>query len=85
MVIECIRDVFGFSRGAAEASVFFNWFQAPTEHGKFVRIPVSTGFLACSILSLPLGVARGERYHHGKAVAYHGDKTASGAELILSI
>jgi uncharacterized Zn-binding protein involved in type VI secretion len=35
--------------------------------------------------TFPIQVARGERYHHGKAVAYEGDKTACGAELISSI
>lgn len=33
----------------------------------------------------PITVARSDREHHGKAVAYHNDLTACGAKLISSI
>lgn len=35
--------------------------------------------------TFPIQVTSSERRHHGKAVAYDGDKTACGAKLISSI
>jgi uncharacterized Zn-binding protein involved in type VI secretion len=35
--------------------------------------------------TFPILVANSERRHHGKAVAYDGDKTACGAKLSSSI
>jgi len=35
--------------------------------------------------SFPIQVSSSDRHHHGKAVAYAGDKTTCGATLISSI
>lgn len=35
--------------------------------------------------AFPILVADSERHHHGKAVAYDGDKAACGAKLISSL
>ncbi|SDG29073.1 PAAR domain-containing protein [Duganella sp. OV458] len=35
--------------------------------------------------TFPIQVASSDRHHHGKAVAYDGDKAACGARLISSI
>lgn len=42
---ECFIDVFGFSRGAAQARVFCNWMELLLENGKFAGIPVRFRFL----------------------------------------
>lgn len=42
---ECFVDVFGFSRGAAEARVFCSWVELLLENGKFAGIPVRFRFL----------------------------------------
>jgi uncharacterized Zn-binding protein involved in type VI secretion len=35
--------------------------------------------------SFPIQVTSSDRHHHGKAVAYDGEKAACGAKLISSI
>ena len=44
-IVECFIDVFGFSRGAAEARVFCSWFSRLLKGGKFAGIPVRFRFL----------------------------------------
>lgn len=44
-IVECFVDVFGFSRGAAEARVFCSWFARLLKGGKFAGIPVRFRFL----------------------------------------
>lgn len=44
-IVECFVDVFGFSRGAAEARVFCRWFARLLKGGKFAGIPVRFRFL----------------------------------------
>ncbi|SFV15403.1 T6SS phospholipase effector Tle1-like catalytic domain-containing protein [Pseudoduganella namucuonensis] len=45
VVKECLVDVFGFSRGAAEARVFCNWLDELLVDGKFAGIPLRVRFL----------------------------------------
>nr|WP_227470843.1 DUF2235 domain-containing protein [Massilia sp. YMA4] len=42
---ECILDVFGFSRGAAQARVFCSWIERLTIDGKFAGVPLTIRFL----------------------------------------
>jgi len=44
-VSECILDVFGFSRGAAQARVFCSWIESLTIDGKLAGVPVTFRFL----------------------------------------
>ena len=44
-IVECFVDVFGFSRGAAEARVFCSWLSRLLNGGKFAGIPVRFRFL----------------------------------------
>lgn len=41
----CVVDVFGFSRGAAEARVFCSWLANLAKEGKFAGIPIRIRFL----------------------------------------
>ncbi|MGV7208425.1 T6SS phospholipase effector Tle1-like catalytic domain-containing protein [Oxalobacteraceae bacterium A2-2] len=45
VIKECVLDVFGFSRGAAEARVFCNWLLMLTEEQQFAGIPIRIRFL----------------------------------------
>lgn len=47
-------------------------------HGDMTICPPMQG-------TFPIHVPSSDRHHHGKAVAYDGDKTACGATLISSI
>lgn len=42
---ECILDVFGFSRGAAQARVFCSWIERLTIDGKLAGVPLTIRFL----------------------------------------
>lgn len=53
--------------------------------GKQVAVADDMTFCPKCKGSFPIQVPSSERYHHGKAVAYHGDKTACGASLISSL
>ena len=44
-VVECFIDVFGFSRGAAEARVFCNWLNELLVGGKLAGVPLRFRFL----------------------------------------
>lgn len=44
-ISECILDVFGFSRGAAQARVFCSWVETITINGKLAGIPLTFRFL----------------------------------------
>jgi hypothetical protein len=44
-IVECFIDVFGFSRGAAEARVFCNWMTELLQNGRFAGVPVHFRFL----------------------------------------
>jgi len=44
-VVECFVDVFGFSRGAAQARVFCNWLDELLVQGRFAGVPVRFRFL----------------------------------------
>lgn len=44
-VKECILDVFGFSRGAAQARVFCSWIERLTIDGKLAGVPLTIRFL----------------------------------------
>jgi hypothetical protein len=44
-IVECFVDVFGFSRGTAEARVFCSWLSRLLNGGKFAGIPVRFRFL----------------------------------------
>lgn len=44
-ISECILDVFGFSRGAAEARVFCTWLERLTINGKLAGVPLTFRFL----------------------------------------
>jgi hypothetical protein len=44
-VKECFIDIFGFSRGAAEARVFTNWLNQLLDGGKFAGVPLHFRFL----------------------------------------
>ncbi len=45
IIKECFLDVFGFSRGAAEARVFCSWLEQLMDKGRFAGIPVRFRFL----------------------------------------
>lgn len=42
---ECVLDVFGFSRGAAQARVFCSWIERLTIDGKLAGVPLTIRFL----------------------------------------
>lgn len=44
-VVECFLDVFGFSRGAAQASVFCNWLDELLVGGRLAGVPVRIRFV----------------------------------------
>jgi hypothetical protein len=44
-VKECFIDIFGFSRGAAEARVFTSWLNQILDVGKFAGVPLHFRFL----------------------------------------
>lgn len=52
--------------------------------GKQVAVADDMTFCPKCKGSFPIQVPGSERHHHGKAVAYHGDKAACGANLISS-
>lgn len=60
---ECYIDVFGFSRGAAEARVFCNWLERVTVGGKLAGVPVHFRFLGImdTVASAGAWVAVGSR------------------------
>ncbi|USX14227.1 DUF2235 domain-containing protein [Oxalobacteraceae bacterium OTU3CAMAD1] len=45
IIKECFLDVFGFSRGAAQARVFCSWLEQLMDGGRFAGIPVRFRFL----------------------------------------
>jgi len=44
-IVECFVDVFGFSRGAAEARVFCNWLNELLVNGRLAGVPVQFRFI----------------------------------------
>ncbi|WP_395404544.1 phospholipase effector Tle1 domain-containing protein [Pseudoduganella sp. UC29_106] len=42
---QCVVDVFGFSRGAAEARVFCSWLNEALENGELAGVPLNIRFL----------------------------------------
>lgn len=44
-IVECFLDVFGFSRGAAEARVFCNWLNELLVNGRLAGIPLQFRFI----------------------------------------
>lgn len=56
-----------------------------TAIGKPVAVHGDTTFCPQCKGTFPIQVPSSDRHHHGKAVAYDGDKTTCGATLISSI
>lgn len=60
---ECVVDVFGFSRGAAEARVFCDWLMGLITDQKVVGIPIRLRFLG--LMDTVASVGMWESFKHG--------------------
>lgn len=79
-LVECFLDVFGFSRGAAEARVFCNWLNELLVDGRLAGIPIQFRFVGIIDTVASAGFWSGTKAFVSNSTGGHG-AWASAASL----